>query len=180
MEKEGFFINSKSLSYVYSDQKLLNNFSDEYETAEAPSVFYLNIKYQDEIYLPVTIFQNDFTPLQTVIKYLKENLDLPNRKIAQLLNRDMKAIWAAYRDVKKKSLVVKETQLQIPLSIFKDNRLSIAESLASFLKQLDLKYSEIARLLNKDQRTIWTLCARARAKIEFKNNLKKKQNNEIK
>jgi len=168
MEKQGFLINSESLNYNFSGQTIQNQLSEECETSEIPSVFYLNLKHQGETYLPVTIFQNPVTPLQAIIKYLKENLGFKNKKIALLLNKDTKTIWAAYNHAKKKQLVIDETEMHIPLSIFKHEKLSASESIVSFLKNLGMNYAEIARLLKKDQRTIWTLYSRALKKQDEK------------
>ncbi|KYK27384.1 hypothetical protein AYK26_03940 [Euryarchaeota archaeon SM23-78] len=171
MEKPDFFINSTNLEYSISEQRISNQFKTEDSISETPSVFYLNLKYEDEIYLPVTLFKNRLTPLQIIVKYLKENLHKTNKQIALLLNRDPKTIWVTYRSVqKKKAFVFEETDIQVdiqvPLSIFRDRRLSILEALVHYLKNLEMKYSEIARILNKDQRTVWTVHSRAKKKFE--------------
>lgn len=166
MEKPEFFVSRDKLEYNISGQKVLDFSEEEYGANEVASVFYLNLRYEDEIYLPVAIFQNKITPLQVIVKYFKENLKLTNKKIALLLNRDPRAIWAAYKSVeKKKKLSFQESALQIPVGIFADRRFSILESLVKFLKDTEMKYSEIALLLDKDQRTIWTVYSRVRKKL---------------
>ena len=166
MEKNDFFIKSAELEYRISNKEISNYFIEEYDNNETPSVFYLNLRYKDEIYLPVTLFKKDLTPLQIIVKYLKENLNKTNRQIALLLNRDPKTTWATYKSIeKKKTIIPEESQILIPINIFTDRRLSILESLVWFLKNLDMKYSEVARLLNRDQRTIWTVCSRAKDKL---------------
>lgn len=168
MEKKDFFINREKMEYTYSEQKITNCFDEEYENNETPSVFYLNIKYEDEIYLPATIFQNKLAPSQIIIKYFRENLSLNNKKTAFLLNKDPKATWNTYNSIReKKPIRVKETSILIPLSIFKDKQLSALEALVKFLRGLGMNYAEIARMLNKDQRTIWTVHFRAKKKIEL-------------
>ena len=47
----------------------------------------------------------------------------------------------------------------IPISIFK-NELTIFESIISYLREKEIRYSEIARLLNRDQRNIRTIYIR--------------------
>lgn len=55
--------------------------------------------------------------------------------------------------------------ISIPSSIFKDRKLSVLEVMAEYFKEVKgLKYSEIARLLNRDDRTIWTAYKRAKEK----------------
>jgi DNA-binding CsgD family transcriptional regulator len=172
MGKQGFLISRNSLNYILLDHTLVkNNFTEEYETLETPSTFYLNLRYSDEIYLPVTIFQNKLTPFQNIIKYLRENRNLTNRKIALLLTKDIKTIWATYKAVEKeKALIEKQEAIQIPLTIFKATKLSPLEAIVQFLKKLGFNYAEISRLLNKDQRTIWTVYARAKNKMSTEAN----------
>jgi len=168
MERKEFFVSKEHLEYVLSNQELKNSFSEEYETAETPSVFYLNLKYTDEVYLPITIFQGELTPFQAIIKYLKEQLNLSNKKISRILNRDINSVWAAYQLGKDKILLPKGAQASapsIPLGIFKDTKLSCMEALVTFLKNQDMNYAEIARLLNRDQRTVWTVYSRSKNKL---------------
>ena len=55
--------------------------------------------------------------------------------------------------------------LLIPSSIFKERSLSVLEALSEYLKEtLNLRLCKIADLLNKDQRTIWTVYHRAKVK----------------
>jgi hypothetical protein len=53
-------------------------------------------------------------------------------------------------------------EVMIPSSIFLDRNISVLEVLVRYLKeQKKLKYHEIAVLLNRDDRTIWTCYNRA-------------------
>ena len=174
MEKVEFFVSGTELEYVLSDTEVNNSFIQEHASDEPPSVFYLSLNFKGEIYLPLTLFKSELTPFQTLIKYLRENLGLPNKKIAKLLARDTKAVWNAYKLVKHtKAISVEESPIQspvqVPISIFKDDRLSTLEALVRFLAKLDLSYAEIGRLLGKDQRTIWTVAHRAKTKLGLKN-----------
>ena len=171
MEKREFFVDREKLTYSFSEQELNNQFTEEHEAGEAPSVFYLNLRYSEEIYLPVPIFKNELTPFQAIIKYLKENLLFSNKKIASILERETRSIWSTYKAVKKaKQIAPGPTNLYIPLSLFKDKSLSAFEVLVVFLKNKDMTYAEISRLLNKDQRTTWTVHARAKNKMAKEEN----------
>ena len=57
----------------------------------------------------------------------------------------------------------------IPLSIFKDKRLTVLESITIYLKEKEMKFSEIAKLLERDQRNIWTIYSRAKKKLNKTN-----------
>ncbi|HLD04640.1 MAG TPA: hypothetical protein VJG90_02875 [Candidatus Nanoarchaeia archaeon] len=57
--------------------------------------------------------------------------------------------------------------LSIPTKIFQDRRLAVLESIVLFLKEeQELSFHEIAILLNRDDRTIWTVYNRVKKKRE--------------
>ena len=111
--------------------------------------------------IPITIFKNnELSSLETIIKYLKENYSLRYSKIASLLNRDPRGIWIGYNNaIKKKEerFIIKEVKYILPLSIFKENKYGALELISEYLHDnYNLSYHEIAILLNRDDRTIWT------------------------
>ncbi|MEM2018117.1 MAG: hypothetical protein QW585_02805 [Candidatus Pacearchaeota archaeon] len=121
--------------------------------------------------IPVSIFTENLGALEAVVKYMKEELKMNYSEIAKRLNRDERTIWVTYRNAlkkKKEKLDVKATKFFVPISIFADRRLSILESLVRYLKEKNLTYAEIAKLLNRDQRNIWTINSRARKKLSKK------------
>ena len=60
-------------------------------------------------------------------------------------------------------------QLPIPTLIFKDRKLSVLEAMVEYLKdEKQMNYQEIAVLLNRDDRTIWTCYSRAKKKRKLK------------
>jgi len=86
------------------------------------------------------------------------------KEIAEELNRDQRTIWSSYNNAIKKETketFYNEDNLQIPLSIFKNRKLTILESLVVYLKNEGMRYNEISKLLNRDQRNIWTTYSRA-------------------
>lgn len=54
-----------------------------------------------------------------------------------------------------------ENLVYVPLSIFKDRSLTVLEAVVLYLKNSGLSFKEISVLLNRDQRTIWTVHNRA-------------------
>jgi predicted transcriptional regulator len=65
----------------------------------------------------------------------------------------------------KKSNSEKRETLTLPLKVLQDRDVAILESIVEYLKEeKKLKYSEIAKLLNRDQRTIWTVYNRVKKK----------------
>lgn len=114
----------------------------------------------DDLSIPITIFTNKLGGLEALSKYLKENLDLTYHEIALLLERNDRTIWTAYNKSTKKQLQkikIKKTLVHIPSSIFKNRKLTIFEAIVVYLKDKGMKYVEIAELLNRDQRNIWTI-----------------------
>jgi len=121
--------------------------------------------------IPTSIFRNDkLSCLESIVKHMKEDKGLKIIKIANLLNRNNKTIWTTYGKAKKK---MKErldvcSEKTIPVSIFRARLLSVLESITEYLKEdKGMKFSEIAAMLNRDNRTIWTVYKRAAEKRKF-------------
>jgi len=130
------------------------------------------IREDQEINIPITIFSKELGGLETITKYMKENLNMSYSEIAEELNRDERTIWTAYKKAKEKqkeSIKIKETEILVPTSILKDRKLTILESIIVYLKEKGMKYSEIAELLDRDQRNIWTVYSRAKKKLKLVN-----------
>ncbi|MBI2659071.1 hypothetical protein HYX05_03160 [Candidatus Woesearchaeota archaeon] len=130
----------------------------------------LEIPSKEEIKVPISVFKNDYLgSLENIVKYLRENLLLSFKQIGKLANRNEIALAVTYRNAKKKmpaKFVVEEiSPYSIPVSILKDRKLSVLENIAAYLKDtFNLNYHSIAVLLNRDDRTIWTVYQRARKK----------------
>jgi len=120
--------------------------------------------------IPLSIFSNNkLTALEAVVKYLRENERLSNSRTALIIGRTPAATWITYRNAVKK--LVKEFTIQnpdiaVPSSALRSESLSPLESISIYMKeQQGMHYSKIAAILNRDQRTIWTVCNRARRKM---------------
>ena len=124
---------------------------------------------EKEVVVPVVIFNNNLSSLESVVKYLKENLNLATKEIAKLLNRNEKTIYQAYSSSKEKlqeEFKEEESKFYIPISILRERKLGVLESIVKFLHEVPkLKFSEISRLIQRDQRTIWTAYSRANKKL---------------
>ncbi len=63
------------------------------------------------------------------------------------------------------ALNIKENEISIPVSVFKNRKFGMLESSVVYLKEeYKLSYHEIAVLLNRDDRTIWTSYNKAKKK----------------
>lgn len=119
--------------------------------------------------LPISIFDNKkLSSLETISKYLREVRQLKFSQIASFLNRDPRTIWSAYNSSKKKHpspLTIRESNIVIPLSKLSNKKFSILESIVAHLKETySLTFHNIAVLLNRDDRTIWTVYSRFKKK----------------
>ena len=106
--------------------------------------------------------------LEAISEYLKDKKGLSYHEIAILLNRDDRTIWTCYSRAKKKRPAApkaKPINIAVPSSTLRDRTVSVLESIAEYLMDSrGMSYHEIAVALNRDDRTIWTCYARARAK----------------
>ncbi|MCK5282522.1 MAG: hypothetical protein KAK00_03875 [Nanoarchaeota archaeon] len=106
--------------------------------------------------------------LEIIVKFLKEEKALTYHKIAVILNRNDRTIWATYNNVRKKNpekLAYSKSEFSVPVSIFKDRKLGTLEAVASYLKEkFGFTYHEIAKLLNRDERNIWTVYNKSKKK----------------
>ena len=128
----------------------------------------LNKLDKKEIVIPVSIFNKVLSSLESVVKYLRENLELSNKEISIELNRSDKTISQSYTSSKDKhpeKFEVLESKFYIPISILKNRDLSILENLVKYLHEhFGMNYSEIGRKMKRDPRTIWTVYNRSNVK----------------
>ena len=124
---------------------------------------------EETVYLPVSIFvHKKLGALECAVKFLLENKKLTITEISALLGRKNTAISATYYAANKKdSSKIKplKTPYEISASIFCNKKLTVLENLVVELKKkYSLKNSQIAELLQRDDRTIWTVINRASKK----------------
>ena len=123
----------------------------------------------EEFAIPVSIFKNDYLgSLEAIVKYLRENRGLPFAKIASLTNRDHKALAVTYRAARQKMpgpIKDAPSDFFIPVTILKARETSVLEHVVSYLKDnYSLRYHQVAVLINRDDRTVWTVYQRAKRK----------------
>jgi hypothetical protein len=124
---------------------------------------------EKDILLPITIFDNTrLSALEAITKYLKENKKLSFHQMGVVLNRNERCIWTTYNNSKKKmkeAFALKPSKFLIPANIFTNRKLSVLENLTKYMKEkLELSLHEIAQLLHRDDRTIWTVYNRGKRK----------------
>lgn len=160
-----------------SEKEAIRILSDKYGFKENE----LQLILRDNLKLPVSIIKNDvLSPLESIVKYLRENKDLTYRQIGKLLSRDPKTLAVTYSVAQKKAPEKLKTDadttdastIYIDFSIFgaQNKELSILEGVCYHLKNSGMNYSQISRILGKNQKTIWTVCKRAEKKLLLQNN----------
>ena len=122
-----------------------------------------------EVTIPTYIFDNDkLSCLEAVVKYLKEELKLRYYEIASMLNRNHRTIWTTYANARRKMperFIVKKSKYFLKISILEDRKLGVLEVISEYLKdEYKLTYHQIAIILNRNDRTIWTVYNRAKVK----------------
>ncbi len=121
------------------------------------------------VFVPCSVFRNrSVSTLEAVTFYLKTKLKLRYTDIARLLNRNDRTIWTSYNRARQKirELDGKESRVYFPTKLFLNRRLSILEAITAYLHyDLGFSNSEVARMLNRDQSTIFTSLSRARQKM---------------
>ena len=85
-----------------------------------------------------------------------------------MLGRNDRTIWTVYhRSIQKdkKPFSPFPQSVEIPVTVLANRKVSILESIVAYLKDdIKLSYHDIALLLNRDDRTIWTVYHRAKKK----------------
>lgn len=150
-------------------QLLLKNFLNEYNTTPEQLHSFLQ-KQPKEPSIPVSIFKTPkLSSLELIVKYFRENKGWRFTEIAQHTGRDPRAIATTYRNAKRKypkRITHTQSKHHIPLSLLSNRTLSVLENIAYYLAvECKLKLAHIAKLLNKDPRTIWTVVDRAKKKL---------------
>jgi len=126
------------------------------------------------IFIPSYIFKDrSVAVLEVLVEYLKEQKGYSYHEMAVLLNRDDRTIWTVYnRTTKKREKTPRKdysqastNTVEIPSKIFQDRTVAVLEIIVEFLKEKKaMTYHEIAMLLNRDDRTIWTVYNRCQKK----------------
>ncbi|MEK6943759.1 MAG: hypothetical protein AABX00_06885 [Nanoarchaeota archaeon] len=127
-----------------------------------------NSKLENISYVPLGILRDrSVTPLEAIVVYFK-NLGFSFKEISLMINRDPRTVWTVYqRTTKKKKGEYSENNSKlenisyIPLRIFKNRSVTALEAIILYLKDSGFSFKEISLLINRDQRTVWTVHQRA-------------------
>jgi hypothetical protein len=145
-------LTSLTTHYASPQDLLAAKHEEEYTRKEFPGI-------------PLSAFSCGASTLRVVVKYLKDVHNLDTATIARLLNRNYQTIVTTHNAFPPElSLPQVQSAITIPLDVFSDRKIPPLESLVSHLKSLGFTYAEIALLIRRDQRTVWTAYHRKIAK----------------
>ncbi len=118
--------------------------------------------------LPVSAFRPDISGLETIVKFLRENVGWDFGRIGKTLGRDPKILSTTYRNARKKcpeELDLCDYAYSIPTPIFADRRFNILELIVAYLKDhYGLSFKAIAEKIHRDYKTVWTVYSKAKKK----------------
>ena len=107
--------------------------------------------------------------IESVVKYLKEDVGMSYHEIAELLDRDDRVIWTTYnKSIKKKKekFTLGEPSVFLPVSIFTEKSGPLVAVSKYLVEKCGMDYASIARLLNRDSRSIWACYQKSRKIFE--------------
>ncbi|MFW6230517.1 MAG: hypothetical protein ACOC32_00660 [Nanoarchaeota archaeon] len=137
----------------------------------------LNRRFLDKVlsptklFLPTYIFVKELGALESICKYLRDEVRLSSPLISELVQRSVSTIEISYGRASKKfpgNFVFEESVYTIPLSIFSFS-FGVQESIVAYLKDhYGLQYNQIATILNRNYQTVRTAYLKYREKNEKK------------
>ncbi len=122
--------------------------------------------------VPLSLFSDrKLGILEVLVKCLKENYAFKYSRIAKILNRNDRTIWATYEKTQKKNkekFFLREEKYLVPCNAFLDRDLGPLEAISIYLHdELHLSFKEIAHQLKRNYRTIW---------LSYNNGKRKREN----
>jgi hypothetical protein len=119
---------------------------------------------KDTLLVPLSVFSKGGSTLRLLVSYLKDVQKLSFHEIARQINRSYIAVYTTYHAAHHADstsvLSPEPSAIMIPLYAFASRSFSPLESLVAYLSRLHLRQNQIAVLLKKDARTIWTIQSR--------------------
>ena len=110
---------------------------------------------------------------QGIIKLIENKLNIRIEDLA-VLNKKLKEDYNLSIDKILSNAETSSSEIKIPVEIFKE-KIGASEALCKYLKEnLNRKYTEIAKLINRDQRSIWVTYKNAKAKKKERIRIKSK------
>lgn len=155
---------SKVLDLLLNHLKKEHHFSDE----EINKILASESK-PSAMQIPISIFNNELSSLETIVKYLHENSGMKFSDIANNLNRSVRTIYTTYQNAKdklpKKMIPSKDELYFVPAEDFCDRKFSPLEIVVKHLKEsYGLSIKDISKIIKRNSSTVWTVYNRGKRK----------------
>lgn len=140
-------------SFSVTDQKeILDNLQSE---------FHNKILSPTSFFLPVYIFQKNLGALESICKYLRDDLGLTSKKVSSLVGRTSSTVDVSYRKAMEKHpgrFVVRESGYTVPLSVLlSSKKFGVQEAIVGYFRDhYNLNFRQIADLLHRNYQTVRT------------------------
>ncbi|MBW2968238.1 hypothetical protein KY362_07165 [Candidatus Woesearchaeota archaeon] len=117
--------------------------------------------------VPLSIFNSKLGTLESIVKYLREEAGMSYAAIAEVLGRNQGPVGVTYRRslTKMKSRLDLSSDVQLPFEVLRSRKLSVLESIAYHLAKQGHSWHEIASIMHRHDKTIWTVLDRAKSKM---------------
>ncbi len=124
---------------------------------------------QESHYIPLSLFaKTPLSSLEIITCFLRDIKKLKFSEMEKILGRDQRVLSTTYRNAKKKypsEIKISSSTYYVPCHLLQNKQLSVLENIIFYMKaEYQLHNHEIAKLLNKDPRTIWTVLNRIKKK----------------
>jgi len=131
----------------------------------------ISLEGESKYSIPISIFSKKLSVFESIVKYLREEERLSYKKIAELLYKKTGPVGVTYRNSIKKisgkfkvDLKNVNSEKMIPITIFNE-KYTLFESVVMFLhNEMRFSFKEIAKILGRNYRTVWTIFRRAKSK----------------
>ena len=121
-------------------------------------------KVVSEHAIPISCFKHGLSGLETISVYMKEDVGMRFADIAKEINRSAVTVRLSYRNAKAKHkgrLDVSDAEIRIPVALLKDRKKTALQHVVAYLKDRHkISFKEIALLMDRDYKTIWTAYSR--------------------
>lgn len=120
-----------------------------------------------KLHIPFSIFSSDLSCLETICKYLREELNISFNEMSVLLNRKPITLRTTYNNAKTKH-PERFTNFNfchnMPISILRNRKYTTFEIAISYLKENGVSLKDISKIMCRSYKTIWTTYSRSKKK----------------
>jgi len=125
-------------------------------------------KEADKSKIPLEIFSSNLGALEALVKYLRENLNFKYKYINEISNKSIGALGKTYASAslkQKEKFVIKDFKNSIDIEILFAEGFTVLANIILFLRDSKaMKFSEIAALLSRNVKSVWTVYHNAKEK----------------